>query len=413
MAKNKKNIVINESIEEKFDAESNINFLKDIDFLFESDSKLDLINKLNSYFDKVFHFIESGIFFIDEQELSLVKQDYYNESVINKVYKSLVEGGIVDWLMNEKAPKILPNIYCDYFEKETFVLLTPIYFQSKRFAIFSALSNRNDYSEKELESIVYMSKYASIVLDKFISQEKLLLNQKTIKALKKNLSNLASNASIGELSANAFYEIKSPLENLLANVKLAESGVGAFSSRMKLIDANANRIKNYFSKLEELIKNSSKNNIEIIPIKDIIEEALFFCEKQLNANGIELYISEEVQTANVKGNKNELTLALLSLMFFSKELMPDGGKINLAYKIISENYASISIIDNGIGLEAEEANQVFEPDFSLTDSAFGKLNLSLAKMTIENHRGTISVFTEIGKGAAFKINLPIAKSEKN
>ena len=71
-----------------------------------------------------------------------------------------------------------------------------------------------------------------------------------------------------------------------------------------------------------------------------------------------------------------------------------------------ENNVTISVKDNGIGIELENTEHIFEPKFTTKTSGMG-LGLGIIKNIIENYKGTITFETQFGKGTTFIVSLPI------
>lgn len=66
----------------------------------------------------------------------------------------------------------------------------------------------------------------------------------------------------------------------------------------------------------------------------------------------------------------------------------------------------ITVRDNGIGIESDNLNRIFEPKFTTKSSGMG-LGLGIIKNIIENYKGTITFDSEPGKGTTFTVSLPI------
>ena len=73
-----------------------------------------------------------------------------------------------------------------------------------------------------------------------------------------------------------------------------------------------------------------------------------------------------------------------------------------------EDNVIISVKDNGIGINPENIDYIFEPKFTTKTSGMG-LGLGIIKNIIENYKGTITFETELGKGSTFIVSLPIVK----
>jgi signal transduction histidine kinase len=73
-----------------------------------------------------------------------------------------------------------------------------------------------------------------------------------------------------------------------------------------------------------------------------------------------------------------------------------------------ENDVIITVEDNGIGIESDNIEHIFQPKFTTKTSGMG-LGLGIIKNIIENYKGTITFETELGKGTTFFVSLPIIK----
>jgi signal transduction histidine kinase len=74
-----------------------------------------------------------------------------------------------------------------------------------------------------------------------------------------------------------------------------------------------------------------------------------------------------------------------------------------------DNNVLILVKDNGIGIEPDNIDRIFEPKFTTKNSGMG-LGLGIIKNIIENYKGTITFETKFGKGATFIVSLPIINS---
>lgn len=71
-----------------------------------------------------------------------------------------------------------------------------------------------------------------------------------------------------------------------------------------------------------------------------------------------------------------------------------------------KNFTEITIKDNGCGINKEDLDKIFDPFFSTKGQKGTGLGLSVIWGIIDNHKGKITVDSEIGKGTSFTIHLP-------
>lgn len=111
-----------------------------------------------------------------------------------------------------------------------------------------------------------------------------------------------------------------------------------------------------------------------------------------------------------KLDRTQLIRIITNLVKNAIQSIPDEQEdkhILVSVEEIEENVI-ISVKDNGIGIDAENIEHIFEPKFTTKTSGMG-LGLGIIKNIIENYKGTITFETESGKGSTFIVSLPIVK----
>ncbi len=85
---------------------------------------------------------------------------------------------------------------------------------------------------------------------------------------------------------------------------------------------------------------------------------------------------------------------------------------NIVISAVKHNdYARVSVTDNGIGLSAQQQDKIFERFYRVEDkkhmsSGLG-MGLYISQEIVKNHNGQISVDSEPGKGSTFYFDLPL------
>ncbi|MBC8045123.1 MAG: hypothetical protein IAF08_16915 [Rhizobacter sp.] len=174
--------------------------------------------------------------------------------------------------------------------------------------------------------------------------------------------------------------------------RIAESGIGL--DRIQELIAN---LKN-FSRLDETA-------VKLSDLNDGLESSL------LIANNIVKY-KAEVEKHYHAGLKAEcypaqLNQVFLNLITNAAQAMETHGKLIITTLLDGET-AVIKIADTGKGIAPENLKKIFEPFFTTKPVGQGTgLGLSIVFKIIEQHKGTIDVQSEIGKGSEFTIRIPV------
>ena len=74
-----------------------------------------------------------------------------------------------------------------------------------------------------------------------------------------------------------------------------------------------------------------------------------------------------------------------------------------------QEYVEIKVSDTGCGISNEDLHKIFDPFFSTKGQKGNGLGLAVIWGIVDNHNGTITVDSEVGKGTTFKIRLPLTQ----
>jgi signal transduction histidine kinase len=86
----------------------------------------------------------------------------------------------------------------------------------------------------------------------------------------------------------------------------------------------------------------------------------------------------------------------------------EGGTITISTRMKGEDAAVIKIADNGSGIPEDVVGRIFDPFFTTKEIGKGTgLGLSIAYKIITQHKGKIQVFSKLGRGTIFAIELPV------
>ncbi|MGL1893616.1 MAG: response regulator [Spirochaetaceae bacterium] len=142
----------------------------------------------------------------------------------------------------------------------------------------------------------------------------------------------------------------------------------------------------------------------------------------LNKN-ISISIDNNAENTKIIGDDSQLQNAIMNMAINASQVMPKGGDIVfiLANQELDVNYCKASLFDinpgkyieiiirdNGSGMSQLTQSHIFEPFFTTKDLGKGTgLGLATVYGTIHDHKGAITVYSEVGTGTVFHIYLPL------
>lgn len=257
-------------------------------------------------------------------------------------------------------------------------------------------------TERQIKSLEILAEQTS----------KLFELRKKFKSLTQNNEYLLLRYSELEKFAHVIsHDIKSPLNNIISLIGIIKENSNEESNYeneeyFSLIEECSIQLKRYIDGVLNFYKTDSidLNEKEEITIADLIEEI----KSLLNVNSnVKINFSSDYQL--IKTNKYGLIQILLNLVgngikYNDKEI----SEINIDFKSNANQYI-IKVSDNGIGMKAENLNDIFE-SFKILNikDRFGNYGTGLGLSTVKkivDKLGSIEVESEINKGTTFTIYL--------
>lgn len=215
-------------------------------------------------------------------------------------------------------------------------------------------------------------------------------------------------AVLGHLAGSISHEIRNPLAAIDAStyfmkIKLrkADEKVVRHLDRITCNVKQANAIIESLLNLTRMEKPKTKSHQlpELIP--KIIANAKLPDSVEIVANCCENEIVVNVDAEQIR-------MALNNIIKNAVQAMNGKGTIAVAVRSAETGMADIEVADTGPGISSEHISKIFEPLFTTKAQGIG-FGLSITKMIVENHGGTIEAKSEPGKGAAFILSLPVGR----
>jgi signal transduction histidine kinase len=198
--------------------------------------------------------------------------------------------------------------------------------------------------------------------------------------------------------------------------QLAEHVAGEQAAQLKELghlQKNVQHIKEIVTMQQTYAKVSGVT--EIVPVGDLLEDALRMNEGALNRHQVEV-VREFRETPAITIEKHKVLQILVNLVSNAKYACTNSGRADkrLTLRVVDgDGRVRISVIDNGVGIAAENLTRIFQHGFTTKKGGhgFGLHSGALAAMELG---GALTVQSEgPGRGATFILELPIAPVQRN
>jgi PAS domain S-box-containing protein len=226
-----------------------------------------------------------------------------------------------------------------------------------------------------------------------------------------------------EFLAHMSHELRTPLNVIIGFSELMLDGVAGNvneEQRQCLSDvlSSGQHLLSLINDILDLSKiESGKLELELrnISLSSLIESLKNEMMPLIAKKRQTLEVKVENGLPLVRADKAKIRQVLINLLSNSTKFTPDGGKLQVEV-VREDGWCRVSVIDNGIGIEEENQEKIFEPFCQLgtsppRESSGTGLGLAIAKQIIEKHGGRIWVESKYGEGSRFNFTLPLAAAD--
>jgi signal transduction histidine kinase len=327
-------------------------------------------------------------------------------SLTGWVYKNNKSANVLD---AQSDPRIFGSPEHEFGFPAQTALIVPLIYRGEPIGVLQTIQKQsnNFFSSADLSILESLAFQVAASILGYLLYDEIKKAYDEVQALEKMKSNFIAIAS---------HELRTPLGLILGHATFIHDIIqdSEIKGQLKVIIKSANRLK---ALLEDL---SNVNNLQSginrpqhhpIDVKHLLKKVLDSFQTDAQKKRIHLSITVPKEDLIIEADEEKITIAMNNLIKNALAFTNQGGKVLISAEKLA-SYVQISVVDNGIGIPAEDLPHVFTRFYQvqthLTRQHGGiGLGLSVAKAMIELHKGQIWAESEIGKGSKFSILLPI------
>ena len=233
-------------------------------------------------------------------------------------------------------------------------------------------------------------------------------------------------ASLTTLAAGVAHEIKNPLGSISIYIQLIEKiikkNIDNSSQCFSELKDYCAIIKEEIGRLEDTINSflfsvrKLELNLEETNINSLILSTIDFLKYEIENNNINMEIKFDRDNLIMRIDERYIKQSLINIVQNAIDSILEKSEKNYKKEIqiklkTVDNFALITIKDNGIGIKEETLPKIFEPYFTTKRHGTG-LGLTNVARIIEAHNGNINIESEYGKGTKVIIKLPLMQENQ-
>lgn len=222
----------------------------------------------------------------------------------------------------------------------------------------------------------------------------------------KEKTHLEKLSALGEMSMTVAHEIKNPLNAIRGAVSYLKDNFKGevLKEFLSIIEEETRRLNEIVTSFLRFSKPSPLH-LQLSDMNGIVREAVELIRQEATENNVEVVMSLDERIPPFKFDGQQFKQALLNIIVNSLDATKAGDTIKISTEIFDSKVA-IMVKDTGIGISEEIMPDIFKPFFSTKTRGSG-LGLACVERIVKDHKGEISVKSEVGRGTEFRITLPI------
>lgn len=215
----------------------------------------------------------------------------------------------------------------------------------------------------------------------------------------------------------ASHELKTPVTSIKAYAQVLmdsfeKTGDAKSTRLMQRLDIQVDRLTSLIGNLLDTTKIAEGQlplHLETFNFNDLITDRIEDLQRLSQAHQLVVKHCEDI---TITADRERIGQVLTNLVSNAIKYSPQGKEVALSCHL-ANNFLTIEVQDQGIGISEEMQQKVFDRFFRVKDSQLQTfpgmgLGLYITAGIVHRHSGTISVKSELGQGSTFSFTLPVS-----
>lgn len=292
------------------------------------------------------------------------------------------------------------------------VMFVPIARQGFR-GVFFAGRNLEEpaFSEADMEMFLILSRQAAAAIENARLYDEQRAYVRKIEESQNALLQAEKMAAAGRLSASIAHEVNNPLQSVQNCLHLAGREDLPAEKRKEYFDMARVELERLSLTVQRMLDFYRPGTVQSqqVDLAELVGYVVNLTQKQMEERGIRVKVELPAALPPVQAVSSQIQQVFINMILNSFDAMPQGGLLHIAGRT-ARGGVEILFQDSGLGVPREKQSSIFEPFFSTKEGGTG-LGLTVSYNIISAHGGTLELLPDHGKGATFRVYLPIGEKQ--
>ncbi|MCX8072413.1 MAG: ATP-binding protein [Candidatus Binatia bacterium] len=232
------------------------------------------------------------------------------------------------------------------------------------------------------------------------------------KEIQEQLTRANRLAAAGELAAGLAHELNNALAAILSQTSMALSAAtpdpALFKRTLDRIEGQARRMAGLVSAVLGFARPKPPQ-LQRVRLSELAQATVELFAPECLRRGVEMRVEDQSHGLKVEADPAQVQQVLMNLLTNALHALRKEPGGNITVRVIrAGDFGAIEVEDNGTGIPAELLPRIFDPFFTTKKAGTG-LGLSVSYAIAREHRGNLTVHSQLGSGSTFRLELPVAQ----
>src|SRR2546426_4382847 len=240
--------------------------------------------------------------------------------------------------------------------------------------------------------------------------------EEALRQAQADLAHINRVTTMGELAASLAHEVNQPIAAAVTNAHACLNWLASDTPNLGAARASAMSIVEDGTRAAEIISRTrllftkGRPRRDLVDVNDVIREMIVLLRSEITRHGISVRTELASHLPRLMGDRVQLQQVLMNLIMNSVDAMKDVDEtreLAITSRQANDGRLMVSVIDTGVGLPAQQADQIFYAFFTTKPQGTG-MGLSISRSIVESHNGRLWASDNSPRGACFHVVLPTA-----